>query len=162
MAKKPNDRFEVRLIKMRQGETLISRMRRVDNAYILKDPMLMIYIPFLDKEGNMSSTEIAFREWIEGAVVREYKIPADSVLLDVECEASIQMTYEKVLMNSDIDEDIEDDEFFDKDYIKDTLDYYNKISKNTGLSGPDEERLDEGEDDLDTDDWGDVPPRFKK
>ena len=156
MSKKPNEKFEIRLIKLRQGETLISRMRRVENFYVLKDPMLMLYIPFLDKEGNMSSTEIVFREWIEGAVTTEYRIPADAVLLDVGCEASIQMTYEKALIG---DDDIDD--VFDEDYIKDTLDYFNN-NKSNGLSGPDEERLDEDEDDLNTDGWNDAPPRFKK
>lgn len=159
MAKKPkgSNQFPIRLIKMRQGETVIARMNRVDNFYILYDPMLVMYIPYFDEEGNMSNTEIVFRDWIEGSLQSEYKIPADAVLLDADCDKTLQSTYEKI-MNEGRNSD-----YFTSDYLDQASQMMRpkspkKKKKGPGLTGPPDETLGEDEDDLDT---GDPPPRFR-
>ncbi len=167
MTKKPNNSdFPIRLIKMRHGETLIARIKRIDDFYVLKDPMTIIYVPYINKDGNMESTDIAFRDWIEGSTSKEYHIPADSVLIEVDCDFTIRSTYEKILLES------ENQYFFESDYMNETMQFYNDESKpqkkkkkpskqEDGLSGPSQERLEDGEDDLDSNGWDDFPPRFK-
>jgi len=160
MAKKPNDsaKFQVRLIKMRQGETLVCQARRVDNTYIIKNPMLMIYIPFFDKDGNMESTEIAFRDWIEGSVQKEYQIPADAVLVETDCDKTIRTTYQKMLLED------RNNDFFSSDYLDQASELYDRKSpksnkKGPGITGPAHESLDDDEQDLDDGDF--PPPRFR-
>jgi aspartyl/asparaginyl-tRNA synthetase len=164
MSKKKNQDFPIKLIKMRYGETIIARLKKIDQFYILKDPMVVVYIPFVEKDGSVNSTEIAFRDWIEGSLSKEYQIPVDSVLVVTDCEATIQITYEKILLEND------NGPFFDNEYLKEITDFYENRDddepkknkkKDTG-NGPDREKLGDDEDDLDTNGWDDFPPKYKQ
>lgn len=159
MAKKPKDNeLPVRLIKLRQGETVIARMQIADGYYHLHDPMLVMYIPYFDEEGNMSNTEIVFRDWIEGSLQSEFKIPADAVLLDAACDKSLLSTYQKIMKQD------RSGDYFTTEYLDQASDMLRpkqpkkKKTKGPGLTGPPNETLGEDEDDLDT---GDPPPRFR-
>lgn len=163
MSKKPNDSniLPIRIIKLRNGETLIARCKKIDAFYVMREPMLMVYIPCIDKEGVMSNTNIAFRDWIEGSTVKEYHIPADAVLIDVDCEPTIQMMYEKIVLET------EKEIYFEEEYLDETIQFYDnsqdkpkKKKKPKKPKDDEHEKLDD-DDDLDTNGWDDYPPRFK-
>jgi hypothetical protein len=150
--KKPSD-YSIKILKLNYGETLISYVKHDANELILLDPMVMVYIPMFDKNGNITNTEVAFRDWIEGSLKKEYRISKSIVLVETDCESVILNTYNKILM--------EDDKFFSDDHLKNTLDLFDTPDK--GKLGPKLENFEDGEDedDLDADGWDDVPPRFK-
>ena len=152
--------FVIRILKFRHGETLISYIKHEGKEIVMKDPMVMVYIPLFDKTGNISSTEVAFRDWIEGSMTTEYRIPTDYVLIQVEAESVIQNTYIKIL-----NEEENDNQVFDDDYWKNAFDMLDSHDfKDKKNHGPKEEYFEDGEDedDLDADGWDDMPPRFKK
>ena len=154
--KKNDSNVVVKIIKLQSGETLVAKIKRINDKTVLKDPMTMVYLPFFDKSGNITNTDIAFRDWIEGSVDSEFTIPTSYILVEAEPDNTILKTYRKILMD--------DKKFFSDEYLKETNDSIDFQEYDKKLDCPDLEKFSDGEDedDLDTSDWDDIPPRFDK
>jgi hypothetical protein len=176
MKKKPNDGpqvFVVKLLKLKTGELIVSKIRKSENVITLKDPMQLLSIPIFDEKGFVNGNDICFREWIEGAAVQRFNIDASIVLIETECARDIRSLYDKTVA--------QDKDTYKEGYTQDIIDLLNqdaiqsdpdnkpkpksKDNKQKGPgptgTGPPQERMDNDEDDLDGNGWGDVPPRFK-
>lgn len=153
--KSNNSGFVVKIIKLDIGDTLITKVKKSEESMILKDPMMMVYIPIMDKSGNISNTDIAFRDWIEGSAKNEFLVSSKRIVTETDPDPTILKTYKKILS--------QDKKFFDENYLKETNDLIDFPKDLKDLNFPDLEKFKEGEDedDLDMNDWDDFPPRFK-
>lgn len=176
MKKKPNEGpqvFVVKLLKLKTGELVVAKIRKSENIITLKDPMQLLSIPVFDEKGFVNGNDICFREWIEGAAVQRFTMDANIVLIETECARDIRSLYEKTVA--------QDKDTYKDNFTQDIIDMLNqdaiesdpeskpkpnpKNNKPKGSGpidkGPPQERIDDDEDDLDGNGWGDVPPRFK-
>jgi hypothetical protein len=159
MKKKPRQpKNDIKILKMTYGESIICRVRRDGDFYVITSPMQMVHMPVFGKDGNVSGSEICFRDWIEGSIEDEFRIPATSVLVETFPERSIRVLYEK-MMKQDRMPFTEEDLRASSDFIDKVSDIIRGVSG--GLSGPPpQERINDEDDDLDGG-WRDVPPRFR-
>lgn len=154
MKKKNNPRSDIKILKLTCGESIICKVERQGDNYKITGPMQMVHMPMFGKNGQVSGTEICFRDWIEGSIEDQFVLPASAVLVETFPERAIRVLYEKMMRDGKIS-------FSDKDIqiANDIVDTFTKMIE--GHTGPPaQERIDEDEDDND-DGWRDVPPRFR-
>ena len=159
MKRKPRQpKKDIKILKMNYGESIICQTRRDGDFYIITTPMQMVQMPIFGKDGNVSGSEICFRDWIEGSLEDEFRIPVSSVLVETFPERTIRVLYEKMIKHDRMP--FMEQEFnVSSDFVDKVSDIIRGVSG--GLSGPPaQERINDEDDDLDGG-WRDVPPRFR-
>jgi hypothetical protein len=92
----------VKLIKLRNGELLISDVTRMHMEYLLERPMAVIIVPQTNKKGQILDTTIIFNDWIDFSIDTHLTIPADSVLTVATPDRMMMSDYEKAIQNQDL------------------------------------------------------------
>lgn len=146
MAKKKESKpaFDTVIIKLNNGETLITdRMKLTNGKIVLHRPMNIVFVPIMNGDTNETEHNVFLKNWLEGASLFDYTIDVDSVMVETEPDLRIKRMYNRCKIE---DERISSEEEIDeamREYFGDD----SKSNKKDPSSGDEEDLLDDESDD---------------
>jgi hypothetical protein len=92
----------VKVIRLRNGETLIATMQPLDTEYVLEKPMVVVSMPVLNKAGKVERVGVYLRDWIEYSSDTYFSIPKEIVLVMAEPDKKMYDDYVEAKIHSDL------------------------------------------------------------
>lgn len=163
-----------KIIRMRNGETIIATMQGMGTDYILERPMTIISVPAPDRTGKISKVGVFLKDWIDYTNDTYFTVPKDIVLCTAEPDTKMYADYIEAKIHSDLQKAQDELQQVMQEYINQAsfplTDIKEEGDKNADggytaepSSEEEEEDQDEGEED-DEDDglpWWEGNPRIR-
>lgn len=169
--------IELKLIRLRSGETLIASLQEYETGYVIEKPMSVASVPLMDKQGMVQKVGVYLKDWIDYTDDTYFVITKDIVLVVANPDKKMVEDYTEAKIKSDIQRsEIELAETM-QEYLqqmgtidpmklqdeRDTGDENDYNSPQPEEDEQDEEEGEQGEDEEDdgTPPWWDGNPRVK-
>lgn len=162
-----------KIIRLRNGETLIATMQGFGTEYIFERPMTVISVPTTDKHGKVSKVGVYLKDWIDYTNDTYFTVPKDIVLTTAEPDTKMYADYIEAKIHSDLLKAQDELQQVMQEYIKkapfppvESAEEDDKTAEGGYTAEPtneEEEQQDEGEED-DEDDglpWWEGNPRIR-
>lgn len=92
-----------KILKLKTGEVIISNIKTHSKTYCLNRPMNVITIPIMDKQGNIKSSNLILKNWIDYSKDEEFVIPKNQVIVVAEPEKDVISYYEETKLEDDLE-----------------------------------------------------------
>lgn len=161
-----------KIMRLRNGETLIATVQAFANDYVLEKPMIVVSMPVLNKAGKVERVGVYLRDWIEYSSDTYFTIPKEIVLVVAEPDKKMYDDYVEAKIHSDLQKA--------QDELKEVMQEYiskmqfpsipsneegDKQAENGYTAEPTNETDEEGDDDEEDEDdgmpWWNGNPRIR-
>jgi hypothetical protein len=105
-----------RIIRLRNGETLIATIQSIENNYMIERPMVIVSIPATDRNGK-PKMGVFLKDWIAYTNDTYFTIPNDIVLVMAEPDVKMFDDYTEAKIHSDLQKAQDDLQQIMQEYI---------------------------------------------
>ena len=105
-----------RILRLRNGETIIATIQGADMEYIIERPMVIVSIPATDRHGK-TKMGVFLKDWIAYTNDTYFTIPKDIVLVMAEPDVKMFDDYTEAKIHSDLQKAQDDLQQIMKEYI---------------------------------------------
>jgi hypothetical protein len=105
-----------KIIRLRNGETLIATIQSIENNYMIERPMVIVSIPATDRNGK-PKMGVFLKDWIAYTNDTYFTIPNDIVLVMAEPDVKMFDDYTEAKIHSDLQKAQDDLQQIMQEYI---------------------------------------------
>lgn len=105
-----------RILRLRNGETIIATIQGADMEYMIERPMVIVSIPATDRNGK-TKMGVFLKDWIAYTNDTYFTIPKDIVLVMAEPDVKMFDDYTEAKIHSDLQKAQDDLQQIMKEYI---------------------------------------------
>jgi len=105
-----------KIIRLRNGETLIATIQSIENNYMIERPMVIMSIPATDRNGK-PKMGVFLKDWIAYTNDTYFTIPKDIVLVMAEPDVKMFDDYTEAKIHSDLQKAQDDLQQIMQEYI---------------------------------------------
>ena len=107
-----------KIIRLRNGETLIATIQGIGTDLILERPMTIISVPTTDRTGKVNKVGVFLKDWIDYTNDTYFVVPKDIVLTTAEPDTKMYADYIEAKIHSDLQKAQDELQQVMQEYIK--------------------------------------------
>jgi len=107
-----------KIVRLRNGETLIATIQRIGDEYIFERPMTVVSVPATDRNGKVAKIGVYLKDWIDYTNDTYFVVPKDIVICTAEPDTKMYADYIEAKIHSDLQKAQDELQQVMQEYIK--------------------------------------------